>query len=85
MHDDLEKAKEIAIEGLLGEKPKLVVDGVPYRTEWDDDIGSTLYFDKTTLKRIHDEEKREIETLTLVDTSHEKPLVSVTSKRLKLL
>ena len=54
-----------------------------YGASWDDDIGSTLYFERAKLKRVADAQDRELSELTMRQ-SEEQPLACVTSKRLRL-
>ena len=51
-HQDLASASEIVIEGLLTDKPKVTVANITYAGEYDDDLGSTMYFDRASLQRV---------------------------------
>lgn len=81
-HQDLASASEIVIEGLLTDKPKVTVANITYAGEYDDDLGSTMYFDRASLQRVEQTHRREVSELSL--TPHdEEPLVCMTSKRLR--
>ena len=74
---------EMVIERLLTSKPKVTIAGVKYASSYEDDIGSTLYFDRTALRRVADAHARELDELELApDEELEAPPVCVTSKRL---
>ena len=67
----------LSLAGSCGDAPHR------YGASWDDDIGSTLYFDRAKLKRVADAQDRELSELTMRQ-SEEQPLACVTSKRLRL-
>ena len=73
----------LTIEGLLTDTPSVTVGNKRYRGQFDEDIGSTLLFDKQTLKRAADAQDRVSRDLTLERTDEE-PLVCITSRRLAL-
>ena len=81
--EDLARGGELIVEGLLSGEPRGTVGGITYRGAFDEDLGSTLFFDRAALKRIADSQSSEVSTLTLA-AEQEEPLVCVTSKRLRV-
>ena len=81
---DIAWATELMIEGLLTDKPKVTLANITYAAEWDDDVGSTMYFDRAALKRIEEAHQREVRELTLDFGADEDPLECVTSRRLRV-
>ena len=83
--ESLASGAELLIEGLLTEAPRVEVGGRAYRAAFDEDIGSTMFFNCSSLKRVADVKEREASDLTLLRQEKlEDPLVCVTSKRLCL-
>ena len=77
---------EIAIDGILSDAPTVTVGGRSFTARFDEDLGSTLYFDRGSLKRAADAEDQEAAELELDGSaSRETPLVCVTSKRLRII
>ena len=54
------------------------------RGTYDEDIGSTLVFDRSKLKRAAEAHDRALRDLVFEETNDEQPLVCVTTKRLRL-
>ena len=71
-------------QDLLSETPKATIGGHKFHDTFDDDIGSTLAFNRASLKRLAGTSAREGRGLVLERRSDENPLVCVTSKRLRL-
>lgn len=71
-------------QGLLTEAPTLRLGSETYRGTFDEDVGSTMIFDRGSLKRLTDAHLHETRDLTLAPNGSEEPLVCVTTKRLKL-
>ena len=61
----------------------MVLAGQSYSGRYDEDVGSTLFFDRAALKRIADAQSREAAELSLKQADEE-ALVCVTSKRIRL-
>ena len=75
--------EEIILEGLLTDAPRVTIGGVPYVGEYDEDIGSTLYFDRSRLQQVADGQDRALNELRERPADDEQALVAVSSKRLK--
>ena len=60
------------------------IGGRLFHGTFDEDIGSTLLFDRASLKRMAEAEVREASDLTMQSTADEQPLACVTTKRLRL-
>ena len=58
--------------------------GQTYQGTFDEDIGSTMLFDRGSLKRLADAHMHETRDLALAPTDGEEPLVCITTKRLRL-
>jgi hypothetical protein len=71
------------LQGLLTSSPKVSVGGQAFRGSFDEDIGSTLLFDRRALKRMAETEELEAKELTLQPADTEHPLVCITTKRLR--
>ena len=54
------------------------------RGTYEEDIGSTLIFDRSKLKRAAEAHDRALRDLVFEETNDEQPLVCVTTKRLRL-
>ena len=54
------------------------------RGTYDEDIGSTLVFDRSKLKRAAEAHDRALRDLVFEEANDEQPLVCVTTKRLRL-
>ena len=76
---------EIAIDNILSDAPTVTVSGRSFTARFDEDLGSTLYFDRSSLKRAADAEEHEAAELELEGSADRDPsLVCVTSKRLRI-
>jgi hypothetical protein len=73
----------LTVEGLHTAAPTLSVGNQVFRGRFREDLGSTLFFDRSSLKTIADAQTREARDLVLEETDEE-PLVCVTTKRLCL-
>lgn len=82
--EDLTNAGELVLSGLLSDRPTCTIGGITYGATFDEDIGSTFYFDRASLQRLDELERRQVDELRILDMSGEAPLRAVTSKRLKL-
>ena len=71
-------------QGLLTDAPRLTIGGQSYSGTYDEDIGSTMIFDRALLKRMADAQNREAKELTSQDAGEEDPLLCVTTKRLRV-
>lgn len=71
-------------QGLLTDAPRVTIGNTAYQGTFDEDVGSTMLFDRSSLKRLADAQVRESRDLTLAPTNSEQPLVCVTTKRLRL-
>ena len=80
---DFDNEEEIILEGLLTDAPRVTIGGVPYVGEYDEDIGSTLYFDRSRLQQVADGQDRALNELRERPADDEQALVAVSSKRLK--
>jgi hypothetical protein len=81
--ESLYGAEDIFLEGLLTETPRVTVGDTQYSATFDDDVGSTLFFDRAALKRVADAQDRSLSELRVLPVD-ERPLTCVTSKRLRL-
>ena len=82
-HEELAKEDELVLENLLSEEPSITLGGMTFAAVYDEDIGSTMYFDRAALDRVAETAQREVRELRIYPND-EKPLVAVTSKRLRL-
>lgn len=72
-------------QDLLTAAPRVTVGGQTYQGTYDEDIGSTMVFDRASLKRMANAQSREARELTPQDAAEEeRPLMCVTTKRLRL-
>ena len=81
---DVAWASELMIEGLLTATPKVTIANITYAAEYDDDVGSTFYFDRAALQRVNDAHYRELSELALDPGADEDPLHCVTSRRMRV-
>lgn len=72
------------LQDLFTAKPFVSVGGQTFRGTYDEEIGSCLFFDRDSLKRISDAQRREARDLEIQQTADEQPLVRITTKRLRL-
>ena len=70
-------------QDLLTSTPKVHVGGQVFHGSFDEDVGSTLLFDRASLKRMAEREELEAKELTLRATDEEQPLVCISTKRLR--
>lgn len=80
---DLQLEKEIIVEGMLTEEPRVTLGGITHNCVFDEDVGSTFYFEAESLARVAEAEATELEEMRLVN-HNEQPLLAVTSKRMRL-
>lgn len=76
----------LTLEGLLTAAPTATIGGQRFAGTFDDDIGSTLFFDRNALKRASDVEAYEVSNVATAPpaSDHTPELVCITTKRLKL-
>ena len=75
---------EIAVDGLLTDNPKIAFGGRSFPGIFDEDVGSTMFFDRAKLKRTADAQTRETNALSLAPSDEAPPLVAITAKRLRV-
>ena len=73
----------LVIDNIHTDNPTISIRGDTYHGRFEEDLGSTLFFDRSSLKRVADAQRREVRDLVLERTD-EKPLVCVATKRLCL-